>query len=78
MIRIVAGRPTESRGLAFDADTRATAPRDLGFEFRFSRRDDTLGWYDPVASADDYTLANIRLDVVPVRVAQPLFRLWQR
>ncbi len=78
MIRIVDGRATESRGLAFDASPDAAAPRDLGFEFRFSRRADTLGWYDPVASADAYTLANIRLDVVPVRVAQPLFGPWNR
>lgn len=78
MIRIVDGRAAESRGLAFDATANAPAPRDLGFEFRFSRRSDTLGWYDPVASADAYTLANIRLDVVPVRVAQPLFGPWLR
>ena len=78
MIHIVDGRATESRGLAFDASADAPAPRDLGFEFRFSRRNDTLGWYDPVASADAYTLANIRLDVVPVRVAQPLFGPWRQ
>lgn len=78
MIRIVDGQATESRGLAFDASPDAPAPRDLGFEFRFSRRADTLGWYDPVASADAYTLANVRLDVVPVRVAQPLFGPWHR
>jgi cyanophycinase len=78
MIRIVDGRATESRGLAFDPSPDAPAPRDLGFEFRFSRRADTLGWYDPVASADAYTLANVRLDVVPVRVAQPLFGPWHR
>jgi hypothetical protein len=78
MIRIVDGRATESRGLAFDAAPNASAPRELGFEFRFSRRSDTVGWYDPVASADAYTLANIRLDVVPVRVAQPLFGPWHR
>jgi cyanophycinase len=78
MIQIVDGRATESRGLAFDASPDAAQPRDLGFEFRFSRRLDTLGWYDPVASADAYTLANIRLDVAPVRVAQPLFGPWRR
>jgi cyanophycinase len=78
MIHIVDGRATESRGLAFDASPNAPAPQDLGFEFRFSRRSDTLGWYNPIASADAYTLANIRLDVVPVRVAQPLFGPWRR
>jgi cyanophycinase len=78
MVRIVDGKATESRGLAFDASPDAAAPRDLGFEFRFFRRPDTLGWYDPVASADAYTIANIRLDVVPVRVAQPLFVPWAK
>jgi cyanophycinase len=77
MIRIIDGKATEARGLAFDASPNAPEPRDLGFEFRFSRRDDSLGWYDPVASADAYTLANVRLDVVPVRVAQPLFGPWR-
>jgi cyanophycinase len=77
MIRVVNGRAKEARGLAFDASPDAPAPQDLGFEFRFSRRADTLGWYDPVASADAYTLANIRLDVVPMRVAQPLFGPWR-
>jgi cyanophycinase len=78
MVRIVDGKATESRGLAFDASPDAAVPRDLGFEFRFFRRPDTLGWYDPVASADAYTIANIRLDVVPVRVAQPLFVPWSK
>jgi cyanophycinase len=76
MVRVVDGKATEARGLAFDPSPDAPAPRELGFEFRFSRRADTLGWYDPVASADAYTLANIRLDVAPVCVAQPLFGPW--
>ena len=48
MVRIVDGKATESRGLAFDASPDAAAPRDLGFEFRFIRRPDTIAWYDPV------------------------------
>jgi cyanophycinase len=76
MVRIVDGKAGEARGLAFDPSADAPAPRELGFEFRFTRRPDTLGWYDPVASAVDYTIANVRLDVVPVRVAQPLFVPW--
>jgi cyanophycinase len=78
MVRVVDGRATEARGLAFDASGDAPAPRDLGFEFRFLRRPDTLGWEDPVAAAEAYTLANVRLDVLPVRVAQPLFGPWLR
>ena len=78
MVRVVDGKSTEARGLAFDPSPDAAAPRDLGFEFRFIRRPDTIAWYDPVPSADAYTIANVRLDVVPVRVAQPLFEPWQR
>ena len=78
MVRVVDGSATEARGLAFDASPDAPAPQDQGFEFRFIRRADTRGWYDPAASADDYTIANVRLDVVPVRVAQPLFGPWRR
>jgi cyanophycinase len=76
MVRIIDGSATEARGLAFDASLDAPPPRDLGFEFRFLRGPHALGWYDPVASADAYTLDDIRLDVVPVKVAQPLFTTW--
>ena len=78
MVRVVDGKATEASGLAFDPSADAPAPRDLGFEFRFSRRPDTVAWYDPVPAADAYTIANVRLDVVPVRVSQPLFRPWVR
>jgi cyanophycinase len=78
MVRIVDGSATEARGLAFDASSDAPPPRDLGFEFRFRRGPHALGWYDPVASADAYTLDDIRLDVAPVRIAQPLFTPWRR
>jgi cyanophycinase len=77
MVRIIDGSATEARGLAFDASADAPPPRDLGFEFRFRRGPHALGWYDPVASADAYTLDDIRLDVVPVKVAQPLFSPWR-
>jgi cyanophycinase len=78
MVRIIDGIPTEALGLAFDASADAPPPRDLGFEFRFRRGPHALGWYDPVASADAYTLDDIRLEVVPVKVAQPLFNPWPR
>jgi cyanophycinase len=78
MVSVVNSKVSEARGLAFDPSPDAAAPRNLGFEFRFIRRPDTIAWYDPVPSADAYTIANVRLDVVPVRVAQPLFEPWQR
>ncbi len=70
------GPSAEVRGLAFDARPEAAAPRDLGFEFRFSRVPGTAGWFSSALGGDSYTIENVRLDVVPVKVAQPLYRAW--
>jgi cyanophycinase len=64
----------ELRGLAFDAlaeghDERAT----LGFEWIFSRGPDTSAWN----LGDAYTVADVRLEVRPVRMARPLFTPWR-
>ena len=70
------GPSVEVRGLAFDARPEAAAPRDLGFEFRFSRVPGTSGWFSSALGNEAYTIENVRLDVVPVKVAQPLYRAW--
>jgi cyanophycinase len=74
---VLDGPTAEIRGFAYDARPGAGAPRDLGFEFRFQRRPDTVGWYADIQDDDAYTIANVRLDVVPVKVAQPLYREWR-
>ena len=71
---VLDGPVPEIHGLAFDARPDAGAPRDLGFEFRFRRGPDTTGWYADVDGDDAYTIANVWLDVVPVKVAQPLYK----
>jgi cyanophycinase len=71
------GPQAEVRGLAFDARPEARAPRDLGFEFRFYRGADTAGWFTSGFGDEAYTVVNVRLDVRPVQVAQPLYRAWQ-
>jgi cyanophycinase len=75
---VLDGPTAEIRGLAYDARPEASAPRDLGFEFRFYRGPDTAGWYADVHGDDTYTIANVRLDVVPVKVAQPLYKPLQK
>jgi cyanophycinase len=74
MSYVLDGPTAEIRGLAYDARPDASAPQDLGFEFRFYRGPDTAGWYADVQGDDAYTIANVWLDVVPVKVAQPLFK----
>jgi cyanophycinase len=75
---VLDGPAAEIHGLAYDARPGASAPRDLGFEFRFYRGPDTAGWYADVHGDDTYTIANVRLDVVPVKVAQPLYKPLQK
>ena len=76
MTHVLDGPAVELRGLAFDARPDAGPPRDLGFEFRFYRGPDTAGWYSSSLGTDSYTVVGVRLDVRPVRVAQPLYRTW--
>jgi cyanophycinase len=72
------GPTGEVRGLAFDARPEAAPPRELGFEFRFHRGPDTAGWFTSGLGGEAYTVAGVRLDVTPVRVAQPLYQPWPR
>jgi cyanophycinase len=74
MALLVDSNRRESFGLAFSAQPSAADPApDLGFEWRFWIGPDTRGWSNP-ASGGDYTLANVGLDVKPVRMARPLYR----
>ena len=67
----------EVRGLAFDARFAADDPqRTLGFEFRLYKGPDTVGWYSDSRGGEAYSVAGVRLDVTPVRVAEPLYRPW--
>lgn len=59
-------------GLAYRASPAPREPRpDVGFEFRFQRGPAFVGWRDP--GSDALTLLDVRLDVIPVRVAIPLY-----
>jgi cyanophycinase len=76
MTHVLDGPRAELLGLAFDARPEAAEPRELGFEFRFRRESDTVGWFTAGLGGEAYTVANVRLDVRPVRVAQPLYTPW--
>ena len=71
LTQLLDGPADEVRGLAFRANAR---PGDLwpdtGFEFRLHRGPGLVGWRD---GGDGCTVLGARLDVVPVRVASPLF-----
>lgn len=67
-------------GLAFDGLTASGARSkpdkkpELGFEFRFRKGADSMGWFTSAFGGEDYTVANIRLDVTPVTMSLPLYR----
>ncbi|PIL41841.1 cyanophycinase [Massilia psychrophila] len=44
---------------------------DLGFEFRFSRARDSVGYLS--ASSEAYSVYNVRLDIRPIRIRLPLY-----
>lgn len=59
-------------GLAFDGHAARKQAVD-GFEFTFTRDNESLAWYTELYGGDDYTVVNIRLDIRPIRVAGPLY-----
>jgi len=45
---------------------------DLGFEFRFTRTDDSIGYQS--GSGESYSIYNIRLDIRPILIRRPLYQ----
>ena len=59
-------------GLAFDGHAAKKQPVD-GFEFKFTRDEESVAWYTESFGGDDYTVVNIRLDIRPIRITGPLY-----
>lgn len=67
----------ELRGLSFDPKAPPADPQaDLGFAFRLYKGPDSLGWYSDELGADEYSVANLYLDISPVRISRPLYAPW--
>lgn len=74
MCRLVKNEHGEAVGLAFDGRAVREEGATRGFEFRFYRGDDTLGWCTHARGDETYTVQNIRLDIRPVQIVGPLYR----
>ena len=59
-------------GLAFDGHAARKQPVD-GFEFKFTRDNESVAWYTEQYGGDDYTVVNIRVDIRPIRIAGPIY-----
>jgi cyanophycinase len=78
MGRLLSSDRQELKGLAYDPPSdEDDATPELGFEFHLRKGADSLGWYSGGPSGIGYTIANIYLDVNPVRLSQPLYTSWQ-
>jgi cyanophycinase len=74
LTQLLDGPAAEVGGLAYRArPDRADPAPDLGFEFRLRRGPGFQGWRSSARGGEDYTVLRARLDIIPVRVAQPLF-----
>lgn len=84
MAQLLDSPDTELRGLAFNGrallEDRALAgdggpdpDPTLGFEFRLYKDARTQGQYTGAWGAEDYSVQDMRLDVIPVRMRRPLY-----
>ncbi|WP_457350361.1 cyanophycinase [Roseateles sp. P5_D6] len=74
MAQLLDGRAPEVRGLAYRAKPRpGDLSPELGFEFRLYKGPGLVGWFSGALGGEDYTVLKARLDVIPVRMASPLF-----
>ena len=72
MANLIDNKQTEVIGLAFG--NFAGEKPGLGFEFRFRKGPQSLGYYSGAFGGEDYSVMNILLDVVPVTMTRPLYR----
>lgn len=77
MTNFIDNRQSEVLGLAFNVAKGTGSKTDLGFEFRFRKGADSVGYFSASLGSDDYTVANIYLDVRPVRMRSPLYGPYQ-
>jgi cyanophycinase len=77
MAHLIDSVQKEERGMAFDPLAPTSDPRaDLGFAFRIYKGKDTVGWYSDELGGEEYTVANVYLDIAPVRMSRPLHQPW--
>jgi cyanophycinase len=76
---LIDSNQSEARGLSFDVLPKADDPlAELGFLFRLYKTPDSVGWSSDEEGGEQYTVINLRLDITPVRLPQPLFSDWPR
>lgn len=68
---------TELHGLALDPRPEADGLlADLGFSFRLYKGAGSRAWTTDANGPDEYSVADLYLDILPVRIARPLATPW--
>ena len=77
MSQLIDASYNEVLGIAFHPRPAAgDALGALGFEFRLRKGPGSIGWTTEAGGGEDYTVRDLRLDVRPIRLAQPLYSPW--
>jgi cyanophycinase len=71
--KLIDNKQSEAIGLAFDGFFAKTHSAQ-GFEFRFYRAKDSRGWLTEAFGGEDYTVANIHLDIRPIDVVASFYK----
>lgn len=69
---LIDNRHSEMLGLAF-GNPQGDTP-EVGFEFRFRKEADSVGYYTGAFGTESYSVLNIHLDVRPVKMQLPLYK----
>jgi cyanophycinase len=72
LAKLLDGTRNEATGLAFYGHIARVRPTK-GFEFRFTRDKQSVGWFTEAFGNDNYTVLNIRLDIRPILLPGPLY-----
>lgn len=72
MFNLIDNQEKEVTGIAFTNVSEDEKP-ELGFEFKFKKGTDTLGYFTSAFGSEDYTVMNIYLDVTPIRMTDKLY-----
>jgi cyanophycinase len=72
MANLIDNKQAEVIGLAF-AGNPAIDHQSIGWEFKFYKGSDSLGYSTAAQGGSDYSVYNIHLDVEPVRMAERLY-----
>ncbi len=76
---LIDSNQAEASGLSFDVLPKKGDPlAELGFLFRLYKAADSVGWSTDAFGGEQYTVINLRLDIRPVRLPQPLFGDWRK